>query len=61
MILTNVKRVQLLHVRFLLFNCPDQSQRRTLVEKRGQPVEIRALTNRINLHPAILFVPNPSM
>ena len=55
-----MKRRQLLHGRFALFNSADGGVRRTLLQQGGQLVQRSARPNGVNLHAPIGFVARPA-
>jgi len=48
-----------LHGCFPLFNSANLGHRRPLVQQRGKLVKLRGSTDRVNPHPAIVFIADP--
>jgi len=49
----------LLHGSLLLFNSAHFGKARSLVEKRGQTIQLIGCADRVNLHAAVVFIAHP--
>ena len=58
--LTGLKRTQLLHGGFVLFNSAYVGRAGSLVQPGGEAVQLVRRADGVNLHPAVVFIANPA-
>lgn len=55
-----MKGTQLLHGGFLLFNSTDFCEAGAAIEQRSQPLQLVCGADRVDLHPAVVFIAHPA-